>query len=124
MFEDIAVNDCGSVGTKASLTARGVGVVAAQAFVGGVMVHHRVHATGSDAKIEPRLAEFLEVAQVVAPVRLWDKSYMEAVMFQNPTNDGSPKRRVVNVCIARDEHHIHFVPTTQVSFFLYYGEPV
>ena len=75
-------------------------------------------------KKKSRLAEFLEVAQVIAPVRLRDKGYTEAVVFKYPTNDSCSKRRVIDIRIASDEDDVHLIPTAQVGFFLCYREPV
>ena len=68
--EDARIDRGGVIGTEARLSAGGVGVVAAQALVGRVVVHHRIHVAGGDPEEKSRGAEFFEVAQVVLPVGL------------------------------------------------------
>ena len=120
LLEDVAINHRGAVGTEARLAAWCVGIVAAQAFVSRVVVHHRVHTARRHAEIDSRLAELLEVAQIIPPVGLRDKCHTETIVFQYPSDDSRSKRRVINVCIARDEDDVHFIPTAQVGFFFCY----
>ena len=124
LFQNVAIDHWSIVGTEARLAAWSVGIVAAQALVGGVVVHHRVHAARRHAKINSRLTELLEVTQVVAPVGLRDKRHTKAVVLQDPSDDRRPKRGMVDVGVARDEHDVHLVPTAQVGLFLRYREPV
>ena len=124
LFQNVAIDHRGVIGTEACLAARSVSVVAAQAFVGRVVVHHRVHAARRHAKIDSRLAEFLEVAQVVPPVGLRNERHTETIVFQYSSNNRRPESRMIHIRIPSDEHDVHFVPTAQVGFFFRYGEPI
>jgi hypothetical protein len=72
ILEDVGINGGRVVRAEAVLAAGRVGILAAAFARRGVAVDHRVHAAGGDPEKQRGRAEFLEIAQVVAPVRLGD----------------------------------------------------
>lgn len=109
-FENSSVYRDGVIGSESRLAARRVGVVAAQADIGGVVVHHRVHRSRRDAEKEPRRAQLGEVAQVVAPVGLRHDGHATPLGLQQTADDRRAERRVVDICVAREEDHVDVIP--------------
>ena len=64
-----------------------VGVFASEASVGGVFVHHGVHAARGNGKEEFGSAEFAKIAEVTVPVRLWNDGDAIAFSLQRSTDD-------------------------------------
>ncbi len=91
ILQDVAVNRCGIVGALSLSAARSVGVVRAFPFVGGVMVHHRIHVSGGNCEVKVGLAQFFKIAQIVLPVGLWHNGHPQAFGFENPTDYSSAK---------------------------------
>ena len=122
LFEDARVDIGGTVGTEACLPTWGVGIVVSQTPSGGVVVHHGIHGATSDAEEEPRTTELAEVAQVIAPVGLRDDGHAVACRLKCTPDDGRPKRRMVNVGIAGDKHHIHLLPSQALHLLQCYRQ--
>lgn len=119
-FEDLGVDRHGIVGAEPRLAAGRVGVVAPQAQVGRVVVDHRVHRPGRDAEKEPRHAQLGEVAQIVAPVGLRHDGHVVAFGLQQAADHRRAERRVVDVCVAREEDDVQLIPSACADF-LYRG---
>ena len=109
-FEDAGVGLDSVVGAEARRTARGVGVVAAQTFVGRIVVDHRVHGPGRHGEEEARRAELAEIAQVVAPVGLRNHRYAVTFCFEQAADDRRAESRMVDVGVAREENDVHRIP--------------
>ena len=109
-FENSSVYRDGVIGSESRLAARRVGVVAAQADVGGVVVHHRVHRSRRDAEKEPRRAQLGEVAQVVAPVGLRHDGHATPLGLQQAADHRRAERRVVDIGVAREQDHVDVIP--------------
>ncbi len=124
LFQNVAIDYRGVIRTETRLASRSVSVVGTKAFIGCVVVHHRVHASCRDTEKQARLAELTEIAQVVAPVRLRDNAYFVAFLFKCASDNCRSKRWMVDVRVAADEHNIELVPTAQVGFFLRYRKPL
>ena len=105
-FEDAGVGLDSVVGAEARRTARGVGVVAAQTFVGRIVVDHRVHGPGRHGEEEARRAELAEIAQVVAPVGLRNHRYAVTFCFEQAADDRRAESRMVDVGVAREENDV------------------
>ena len=110
-LEDLRIGLDRIVGAESRLPAGRIGIVAAQADVGRVVVDHRVHGSGRDSEKEPRCAELGEVAQVVPPVGLRDNGYTIPFGLEQPPDDGGTEGRMVDVGIPRKEDHVQFVPS-------------
>jgi hypothetical protein len=110
-LEDLRIDRHGTIGAESRLAAGRVGVVVAQAEVGGVMVDHRVHRAARNAEKQARSAQFAEVAQVVAPVGLGNDRHAVALGFEQASHDGRPESRVVDVGVAREEDHVQLIPS-------------
>ena len=106
----LAIDRCGVVGAEASLATCGVGVVATQADVCRVVVHHRVHSTCRHTEEQPRSSQLGEVAQVVTPVGLWHYGNTIPLRLQQSAYHGSTKGGVVDVGITREEDYINVIP--------------
>ena len=109
-FEDAGIGLDSVVGAEARRTARGVGVVAAQTFVGRIVVDHRVHGPGRHGEEEARRAELAEIAQVVAPVGLRNHRYAVTFCFEQAADDRRAESRMVDVGVAREENDVHRIP--------------
>ena len=110
-LEDLRIDRHGTIGAESRLAAGRVGVVVAQAEVGGVMVDHRVHRAARNAEKQARSAQFAEVAQVVAPVGLGNDRHAVALGFEQASHDGRPESWVVDVGVAREEDHVQLIPS-------------
>ena len=80
-----------------------VGILGAQSTVGGILVHHRVHAAWGNAEEQARAAQLLEVAEVAVPVRLRNDGHAIACCLQRPSNDGGPEGWMVYIGVAREQ---------------------
>ena len=116
-FEDAGVGLDSVVGAEARRTARGVGVVAAQTFVGRIVVDHRVHGPGRHGEEEARRAELAEIAQVVAPVGLRNHRYAVTFCFEQAADDRRAESRMVDVGVAREENDVHRIPAPLAGLF-------
>ena len=123
-FDQVRVGDGAVVRPHACLSAGRIGVVGAEAFVRGVVVDHGVHASGAYGEKEPRPAEFLEVAQVVAPVGLGHYGHAQALCFQGAAYDGGAEGGMVHIGIARKEDDVHAVPAAQFEFLAARGQEI
>ena len=110
-FENACIDDGRIFGTEVMATVRGVSVFGTETFVGCVFVHHGVHGSRSNAKEEAWTTQFLEVSVISMPVRLWYNSHFQPFCLKNAADDSSRKRRMVNVCVAREEDNIEFIPS-------------
>ncbi len=77
----LRIHDHAAIGSAARLAARRVRVVAADAPIGGVAIHHRVHVAGGDAEEQVRPAEPREVVGA-APVGLRDHADAKTLRFE------------------------------------------
>ncbi len=117
----LRINDDGPVGTLATLTARRVGVIAADATLRGIAIDHRIHVSGGDAEKQVWPAESGERLRAV-PVRLRDHPDPEAMSFQDAPDDGHAEARVVDVRIAGDQDDIAAIPPQGLHFFPRHGQ--
>ena len=111
----LRIHDDGSIGPLAALAARRVGVIAADASIAGVAVHHRIHVAGCDAEIEIRSAERTEGVRTV-PIRLGDDADTEPLRLEHTTDDGHAEAGVIDVGIAGDDDHVAAVPAERLHF--------
>ncbi len=109
----LRVHDHAAVGPRAGHAVRGVGVVAADAAVRGVAVHHRIHVAAGDAEEQVRLAQAHEVAGRV-PVGLGDDADAEALRLEHAADDGHAEAGVVHVGVARDDDDVAGIPAERV----------
>ncbi len=91
-------------------SARGVGVITAAAACGGVVIDHRVHGSGGYAEEQSRRTEFAEVAEVVLPIGLRNDCHFVTGCLECASDDGSSKRWVVDIGIAREQDDIDIFP--------------
>ena len=117
VFENLGIGIDRSVGAEASLATRRIGVVGAEAYVGRIVVDHRVHSARSNGKEEAWLAEFLEVTQVIAPIWLRHDGNTVALRLEDAAYDRRTKGGVVDVGIARKDDDIELVPATSLDLF-------
>ena len=108
----------GVVGPETGLAPGGVGIVAAQPLVGGVVVDHRVHIAGGDAEEESGLAQFLEIPQVILPVGLRQNGHAQSLALQHTPDDRRPERGVIHIGVAVHNDDIHIVPPQVIQLFL------
>ena len=124
LFQDAGVDDARVFGAHVVASVGRIGVFAPQAFVGGVFVDHAVHASCAYAEEKPWLAQFLEVAQVVAPVGLGHDCHLQPFRFQDAPDNGGSERGVVDIGVAAEQDDVQPVPASQFHFFLGRGQPV
>ena len=112
LFQHAGIDRGGVVRSETDLPAGGVGVLTAGFARGRVAVHHRVHATRGDAKKQAGRAEFLEVTQVITPVRLRQDGYLQPLGLEQAANNRGAEGGVIDVGVARDDNHVELIPTT------------
>ncbi len=117
----LAVRERRPVGTLADLAARSVSVVVADLAVRRVMVDHRIHIPGADAKSDARASETAKIGDVV-PVRLAQNGDAEPVRFKDASEKPDGETRVVDVSVAGNEDDVDFVPTAFLDFFGGHGK--
>ena len=106
LFQDFGINRSGIVGSETCLTPRRIRIVGTQTFVGGIVIHHRIHTASRYAKEIFWFAQFLEIPQIVLPVGLWNDGDFEALTLNNTPNHGSTEGRMVHVGIPRNQNNV------------------
>ena len=122
LLKDARIDISGAVGSESSLTTRGVGVIVAQTPCGSVMVHHAVHGTTSNAEKESRTSELSKITQVVSPVGLRNNGHLVPCCLKRAPDNSRAKRRMVNIGIACDQHHVNLLPTETLDLLQCYGQ--
>jgi hypothetical protein len=111
----LRIDQHAAVGAAACNPVRRVRVVAADATIRRVAVHHRVHVAAGDAEEEFRHTELREVARRV-PVRLRDDPDAKSLRLEHAADDRHPEARMVDIGVARHEDHIAGIPAELVHF--------
>ena len=109
----LAIGHGRAVGPQPDLAAGAVGVVVPDLLVGRVVVDHAVHVPGADAEEQARAAE-RPPGLGGLPVGLAEDRDPEACRLQDPAQDAHRERRVVDVGVAADQHHVDGVPAAPV----------
>ena len=109
----LRIDDHRAVGPQSALTARRVGIIAADAPIARIAVDHRVHVAGGDAEEEVRLAEHAERVGAL-PVRLRDDADTEALRLKQAPDDRHAKARMVDVGVAGDDDDVAGIPAERV----------
>ena len=109
----LRVDDGAAVRPLAAFAAGRIGVVAADAPVRGVAVHHGIHVAAGDAEEHLWLAERLERLGRM-PVGLRDDADPESLRLEQPADDGHAKARMVDIGIARHQHDVAGIPAERV----------
>ena len=105
----LRIDDDGPVGPLPALAVGCVGVVVAQPLVGGVAVDHGVHVAARDAEVEGGLAERTEGLRG-GPIGLREDAHAEALRLEEAGNECHAEAGVVDVGVARHQHHIAGLP--------------
>ena len=95
----LRVHDHRAVRAPARGAAGGVGIVRADAPVGGVAVDHGIHVAGADAEEQIRPAQGLERFGAL-PVGLGDDADAETLRLEHAPDDGHAEARQVHVGVA------------------------
>ena len=111
----LRIHDDGSIGTFAAFAAGRVGVIAADAAIRGVAIHHRIHVAAGHAEEQIRFAEPLEVLFRM-PVGLRDDADAKSLSFEDPADDGHAEARMIHVGIACHDDDVAAVPPEHVHF--------
>ena len=72
----------------------------------------------ADAEEQSRTPQFLEVAEVAVPVWLRDDGYTIACRLEHSSDNSRPKRRMVDIGVAREQDDIQFIPSPEFQFLL------
>ena len=118
LSQDAGIDGGGIIGAETGLASSSVGVIAAQPFVGGVMVDHGVHVAGGNPEEKARSPQLLEVAEVVLPVGLRQNGHAQSFALEHTTDDRRTERRMVHVSVTVHDNDIHVVPTQIVELLL------
>ena len=110
-FQDAAIYRHGTVGTESRPAARRIGVVAAQAQVGRIVVHHGVHGPRRHPEEEARRPQLGKVAQVVPPVGLRHDGHTVSLGLEQAPYDRRPESRMVDIGIPREKDHVKVIPS-------------
>lgn len=100
-----------------------IGIFASQPSVGSVFVDHTVHASGRYAEEQSWSSQFLEVAQVIAPVGLGMMATFSPLASSIRPMTAAPKDGW-SVRISTEDDDVKFVPSPQFSLFLGSRQPV
>ncbi len=117
----LGVDDGRAVGAPARLAARRVGIVAADAAFGGVVVDHRVHVARGNAKHDGGLAEGGE-GLGRAPIRLGDDADPKALFLEHPSDQGGAEARVIDVGVAAYQDDVAGIPAERIHFWAGHGQ--
>ena len=118
LFENLRIDDGRIFRAHVMTTVRAVCILGTQTACSGIFIHHRVHATWSDAEEQTRTTQFLEVAIVTMPVRLWHYGHTIACGLECASYHSSSKGRMVNIGVAREQDNIYFVPSSEIQLLL------
>ena len=124
LFQNVAIHNGGIVGACSGPAIGRVGIIAATATIGGVVIHHRVHGPRAHAKKQPWRPQFLEIAQVVAPVGLRHNGNIKSMCLKHTTNHGCSHRGVIDIGITAKQDHINMIPAQVFDFLVGGGEPL
>ena len=124
LLQDLGIDDGRILGTHIVTSVGRIGIFAAEALVGGILVHHGVHASGRNAEEQTGLAQLLEIAEVVPPIRLGNNGHLQALGFEQTSDHSRSERGMVHVRIATEQDDIEFIPSAEFHFLLGGGEPV
>jgi len=105
----LAIDDGGAVWALAAHVAGGVGVVGADFAIGRVAVDHRIHVTRRHAPKQIGLPQRLEGLGAV-PIGLGDDAHPKALGLEHAPDHGHAKAGVIDIGVARDQHHVAAVP--------------
>ena len=117
----LGIDDHRAIRSLATLTRRGIRIVAADTSVAGVAIDHRVHVAGGNAEEQVRLAELAKRLGTV-PIGLGDDADPEPLRLEQTTDDRHPKTRVIDVGIAGDDDHIAAVPAEHIHLGATHGQ--
>ena len=105
----LGIDRHGTVGPFARHGGRGIGIVGAGFFVGGVAVNHRVHIARRHPKKQPRPPQAAEGVGTV-PVWLANHPHPKALRLKQPPNQGHAKAGVVDIAISRHQYDVARLP--------------
>ena len=117
----LRVHDHRTIRALAALAARRVGIVRADAPVGGVAVYHRIHVAGGDAEKKIRLAERCKRGGA-APIRLTDDTNSKPLRLQYPADQGHAETRVIHIGVAGHQNDVAGIPAQLVHFGARHGQ--
>ena len=116
-----APDDDGAVGPLPAFAIGRVGVVVAQPLIGGVAVDHGVHVAARDAEVERGLAERTEGLRG-GPLWLRKDADAEALRLEEPGHQRHAEAGVVDVGVARHQHHVAGLPAERLHLGRVGGE--
>ena len=111
LLQDLGIDNGGIFRAHVMTSVRRIGILATQTLVGGILVHHGVHASGRYTEKQAWLTQLLEVSQVVTPIGLRDNCYFQSLSFEQSANDGSTERWMVYIRITAEQNDIEFIPS-------------
>src|SRR5690606_16091116 len=117
----LAVDDHRAVGAFAGRGVGRVGVVVADAQVGGVAVDQRVHVAAGHTEEQVGLTERLEGLRGV-PLRLRDDTHAEALGLEHASDHGHAKAGVVDVGVGGNDDDVAAVPAERVHLCARHGQ--
>ncbi|MNY33898.1 hypothetical protein D3C86_1681980 [compost metagenome] len=88
------------------------------------MVHHRIHTACRYSEKVFGLPQFLEIPQIVPPVRLGNDPDLKTLAFNDPANYSSTESRMIHVGITGNQDDIQFIPPPLLNFFFSQRQPV
>ena len=110
-----AVDDGGTVGTRAGSSACRIRVVTAFALGGGVMSHHGIDIAAADEKAETRATE---TGKILHAFRLRQNTHPIALRFQHAGNDRDTEAGMIDIGVSRYRYDVRLLPAARTHFFL------
>ncbi len=112
----LRIDDHGTIGSLASFGIRRVRIVAPDASIRGVAIHHRIHVSGSDAEEQVRFAETFEIARR-APIGLRDHADAKSLCLEHAADDRHAEAWMIDVGVARHDDDVAAIPPERIHFF-------
>ena len=111
--QNLTIDDGGVFRSHIVTPVRRVCVLAPKSASRSVFVHHRVHATWSNAEPQTRSPQTTEVAQVTVPVGLRNDGHTQSFCLEQTPDDSHPERGMVDIGIGREQDDVGLFPASQ-----------
>ena len=118
----LAINSNGTVRPLARNIARRVGIIIAPLLVSGVVIDHRIHIAGGDAKKQVWFAQRPEGVDA-APIRLRDDAYPKPLPLEYTPDDRHTKAGVINVGVTGNDDDVTTIPAELIHLSTGHREP-
>ena len=117
----LCVNDHRAIRSLATLAARRVGIITANAPIGRVAIDHGIHVAGGNAEKQPWPAQRPEGIGTV-PIGLRNNANPQALRLQHPAYQRHAKTGVIHIGITTDQNDIALLPAERCHLSARHGQ--